>query len=219
VTAHAETTLAAYYAARAKEYERIYDKPERQSDLARLRELIPRYLSGRDVLEVACGTGYWTQFIAARAGSVTATDINAETLEIARTKAYPAGRVKIEQADVYRLPVRYDRFTGAFAGFWWSHLKHTERRSFIEVLHRALAPGAVVVALDNLYVPGSSTPIHHVDAEGNAFQQRPLDDGSQHLVLKNFPTEDELLADIDGLGNAAEYTALDYYWLLAYEVR
>jgi hypothetical protein len=117
------------------------------------------------------------------------------------------------------LPPRDDRFTGAFAGFWWSHLKRDERRSFIETLHRALAPGAVVVAMDNLYVPGSSTPIHHVDAERNSFQQRRLDDGSTHLVLKNFPTEDELLADIEGIGTAAEYTALDYYWLLKYEVR
>jgi demethylmenaquinone methyltransferase/2-methoxy-6-polyprenyl-1,4-benzoquinol methylase len=75
------------------------------------------------------------------------------------------------------------------------------------------------VALDNLYVSGSSTPIHHTDAEGNAFQQRRLGDGSLHLVLKNFPTEDELLADIQGLAEAAEYTALDYYWLLKYEVR
>ena len=219
MSAHADAELAAYYAARAKEYERIYDKPERQSDLARLRKLIPQYLAGRDVLEIACGTGYWTQFIAPLARALTATDINTETLEIARTKLYPPGRVRIEQADVYQLPPRQDCFTGAFAGFWWSHLKSDERRSFIDILHRALAPGAIVVAMDNLYVPGSSTPIHHVDAEGNSFQQRRLDDGSTHLVLKNFPTEEELLADIEGIGEPAEYTALDYYWLLKYEVR
>lgn len=219
MTAHADAELTAYYAARANEYERIYAKPERQSDLARLRKLIPEYLANRDVLEIACGTGYWTQFIAPLTRSVTATDINEETLEIARTKAYPPGRVKIEQADIYRLPPTYDRFTGAFAGFWWSHMKRAECRSFVETLHRALAPGAVVVVLDNLYVPGSSTPIHHVDAEGNAFQQRPLDDGSVHLVLKNFPTREELLADIDGLAVAAEYSALDYYWVLKYEVK
>jgi demethylmenaquinone methyltransferase/2-methoxy-6-polyprenyl-1,4-benzoquinol methylase len=219
VIAHADAELTAYYAARATEYERIYVKPERQADLARLRKTIPQYLADRDVLEVACGTGYWTQFIAPLARSVTATDINPETLEIARTKSYPPGRVKIEQADVYRLPADERRFTGAFAGFWWSHLKHRERRSFVEVLHRALAPGAVVVALDNLYVAGSSTPVHHVDAEGNSFQERRLDDGSLHLVLKNFPTKDELLDDIEGLGDAADYTALDYYWLLKYEVR
>ena len=44
---------AAYYAARAQEYDRIYSKPERQADLARLQELIPSYFVDRSVLEIA----------------------------------------------------------------------------------------------------------------------------------------------------------------------
>ena len=46
-------TLAAYYAARAREYERIYDRPERQADLARMKDLVPSYFTGRDVLELS----------------------------------------------------------------------------------------------------------------------------------------------------------------------
>ena len=210
--------LAAYYAARASEYERIYDKPERQADLARLRTLIPAYFSGRDVLEIACGTGYWTQFIAPVARRVTAIDINPETLEIARSKGMPADRVAFEVSDVEHLPPRYRGYTGAFAGFWWSHLLKADRRAFVDSLHRALAPGAVVVVLDNRYVEGSSTPISHVDAEGNSFQRRSLADGTEHVVLKNFPTEAELIADVKGAGTAFEYTALDYYWVFKYEV-
>jgi len=210
--------LTTYYAARANEYERIYYKPERQTDLARLRELIPAYFAGRSVLEIACGTGYWTQFIAQRALKVTATDINPETLAVARAKDIPAGRVEFAVADIHYLPPDYGGFTGAYAGFWWSHMRRADCRSFVESLHRALVPGAVVVFLENRYVEGSSTPIAHVDAEGNSFQRRRLDDGSEHVVLKNFPTEAELNADIRGLGTAVEYTALDYYWLLKYEV-
>ena len=86
MSVEADSDLTSYYAARAQEYESIYDKPERQADLATLRALVPDYFVGRDVLEVACGTGYWTQFIARRAATMTATDINAETLAIARTK-------------------------------------------------------------------------------------------------------------------------------------
>ena len=93
-----DTELTIYYAARANEYERIYYKPERQTDLARLRELIPAYFAGRRVLEIACGTGYWTQFIAQRALKVTATDINPETLAVARAKDIPAGRVEFGRA-------------------------------------------------------------------------------------------------------------------------
>ena len=210
--------LTVYSAARAAEYERIYDKPERQDDLQRLRALIPAYFAGRSVLEIACGTGYWTQFIAPLASSVTALDINEETLAIAREKPLSPDRVCFETADVHALHPRYQGYGGAFAGFWWSHLKRGERRGFVETLHRALAPGAVVVLLDNRYVEGSSTPIAHTDAEGNTYQQRSLADGTKHVVLKNFPAEAELLADVGDSGTNRQYTALDYYWLLKYMV-
>jgi demethylmenaquinone methyltransferase/2-methoxy-6-polyprenyl-1,4-benzoquinol methylase len=64
--------MEAYYARRAAEYEKIYDKPERQTDLARLRSEIPAMFTGERVLEIACGTGYWTPLIAAQAESVMA---------------------------------------------------------------------------------------------------------------------------------------------------
>ena len=68
-----------YYAARAREYERIYHKPERQADLARLREAVPAPFTNRTVLEVACGTGYWTQHMARTARSICAThQVNTE---------------------------------------------------------------------------------------------------------------------------------------------
>jgi demethylmenaquinone methyltransferase/2-methoxy-6-polyprenyl-1,4-benzoquinol methylase len=208
--------LSAYYAARAAEYERIYDKPERQADLQRLRTLVRACFAGRNVLEIACGTGYWTQFIAPAADSVTALDINPETLAIAREKPLLHDRVRFETADVHALYPRYHGYSGAFAGFWWSHLKRSERVVFLDTLHRALAPGAVVMLLDNCYVEGSSTPISHTDAEGNTYQQRTLADGTRHVVLKNFPAESGLLADVARRGANAEYIALDYFWALKY---
>jgi SAM-dependent methyltransferase len=218
MTKPADTDLSRYYAARAREYEGIYDKPERQADLTRLKRLLPGYFVGAEVLEIACGTGYWTQFIAPVARKVTATDVNPETLEIARAKPFPPDRVIFEVADVNALPPGYRNFTAAFAGFWWSHLPRAGRRAFMESLHETLARGAIVVVLDNRYVEGSSTPISHVDADGNSYQRRRLADGSEHTVLKNFPTEAELVSDIGGNGTAIQYTALDYYWLLKYEL-
>jgi demethylmenaquinone methyltransferase/2-methoxy-6-polyprenyl-1,4-benzoquinol methylase len=215
---HADPQLAEYYAARAAEYERIYDKPERQAELQRLRALIPAYFAGRLVLEIACGTGYWTQYIAPAALGVTALDINPETLAIARTKPLPPDRVRFETADVHALYPRHRGYSGAFAGFWWSHLKSDERRVFFDTLHRALAPGAVVVLLDNLYVEGSSTPISRIDADGNTYQQRSLDDGTRHEVLKNFPVAEDLQADARARGRDVEYLKLDYYWVLKYVV-
>ncbi|HXN16613.1 MAG TPA: class I SAM-dependent methyltransferase, partial [Usitatibacter sp.] len=59
--------LEQYYAKRASQYEQVYEKPERQHELEWLRGRIPELFRNRTVLEVACGTGYWTQFIARKA--------------------------------------------------------------------------------------------------------------------------------------------------------
>jgi ubiquinone/menaquinone biosynthesis C-methylase UbiE len=62
--------LQTYYSRRAREYELIYEKPERQSDLAQLKRILRSLLASQTVLELACGTGYWTQVIAEKAKSV-----------------------------------------------------------------------------------------------------------------------------------------------------
>src|SRR3954470_17669415 len=112
-----------YYSKRAAEYERIYDKPERQHELEWLRRRVPELLAGRTVLEVACGTGYWTQFIARKAKKVNACDINDSVLEIAADKPIPKQRVTFFKADAVTLEGVPSGCDGAFAGFWWSHVK------------------------------------------------------------------------------------------------
>jgi len=80
------TQITGYYRHRAAEYDAIYAKPERQDDLARLRELLPRLVAGGNVLEIAAGTGYWTRVLSSSAAAITATDINTETLDVARAR-------------------------------------------------------------------------------------------------------------------------------------
>ena len=121
---YADPAMKDYYAARAREYERIYAKPERQADLRRLEDRIPELLTGRRVLEVACGTGYWTKHIARTARSIFATDLTEETLEVARSKDLPREKVRYATADAFALPAHEGPFDGAYAGFWWSHLRH-----------------------------------------------------------------------------------------------
>jgi len=208
-------SLETYYAQRAAEYEKIYAKPERQADLARMRSDIPALFEGERVLEIACGTGYWTPLIAARAESVVALDYNEETLAIARTKAYPKANVRFVRADAYELPEWPEKFSAAYAGFWWSHVPLGRLDRFLRGLHQRLAPGAVVAFMDNRYVGGSSTPLSRRDAEGNTYQTRRLADGSSHEVLKNFPTARELR---ERLGAQALITEYEYYWVASYRI-
>jgi demethylmenaquinone methyltransferase/2-methoxy-6-polyprenyl-1,4-benzoquinol methylase len=79
-----------YYADRAPEYDSIYAKPERQADLRLIERWLPEVFRGRRVLEIACGTGYWTQFIAPVATGVVAIDSARETIDIARGASRPA---------------------------------------------------------------------------------------------------------------------------------
>jgi demethylmenaquinone methyltransferase/2-methoxy-6-polyprenyl-1,4-benzoquinol methylase len=211
-------TLEAYYARRATEYEKIFQKPERQADLARLRTDIPALFKGERVLEIACGTGYWTPLIAAQAESVLALDYNEETLAIARGKKYAKANVRFEQGDAYALPDWGRQFSACYAGFWWSHVPLARLDAFLEGLHRRLEAGSRVAFMDNLYVEGSSTPISRRDPDANTYQQRSLADGSSHEVLKNFPTAAEMAARLGRYGSELRFTSYQYYWVATYRI-
>lgn len=211
--------LETYYAKRAREYEQVYDKPERQRELAWLRERIPKLFRGRTVLEVACGTGYWTQYIAPAAKHVYASDINEPVLEIAREKALPPGKVTFVKGDALTLEGAPKGCDAAFAGFWWSHVKKSELALFVKELSLKLEPGAIVGILDNNFAEGSSTPISRRDAEGNTYQTRTLRSGETQEVLKNFPSSLELAEAVRPIAREATLESLTYYWLLRFTLK
>jgi SAM-dependent methyltransferase len=212
-------SMREYYARRAAYYERVYFKPERQADLRAMEAWLGTPFAGREVLEIACGTGWWTPHGARQAASWLATDLNPETLALARAKPLP-DCVRLAEVDAYTLaglePAQ--RFSGAFAGCWWSHVPLARLAPWLEQLHERLDSGARVVFLDNAYVPASSTPLSRRDAEGNTYQQRTLDDGSVHEVLKNFPTRDEALAQLGSRARDAAWIAHKHYWVLSYRL-
>jgi demethylmenaquinone methyltransferase/2-methoxy-6-polyprenyl-1,4-benzoquinol methylase len=210
--------MQSYYAARANEYDRVYLKPERQSDLRQIEQWLPSALAAATVLEVACGTGYWTQFIAPVASAVVALDSSPETVQIAKQRVM-AINTEFHIGDAYALPRFAHSFNAAFAGFWFSHVPLERQREFLFRLNSALAPGARVVLLDNLFVAGSSSAVSERDAKGNTYQSRSLSDGSIHRVLKNFPSDAQLHELVQaGLGEFPVYRSWQYYWAFEYRV-
>jgi demethylmenaquinone methyltransferase/2-methoxy-6-polyprenyl-1,4-benzoquinol methylase len=117
------------------------------------------------------------------------------------------------------LPKFSSAFDAGLLAFWWSHIPKARLRSFLSNLHRAFAPGATIVFIDNVYVEGSSTPIARTDADGNTYQIRKLDDASTHEVLKNFPTEKELRFALEESAATMQIEWLKYYWILSNAVR
>lgn len=200
-----------YYALRAPEYEAIYHKPERQPELTDLRDWLAAQVRGRRVLEVACGTGYWTAVAAASAASIAAYDINPATLEIARAKAL-GPRVSFAVGDAYApVPGDYDC---VLAGFWYSHVPKERIAGFVATLAAAARPGARLLLIDNAFAVGSSTPIARTDRQGNLYQRRQLADGSSHEVLKNFPDRAALHAALKPACTNITVDFLRYYWRL-----
>lgn len=116
-------------------------KPERQDDLREMERWLPAQLSGRRVLELACGTGYWTQFIAAVAARIVAIDAAPETLEIARKRVHQS-EVSFLLGDAYRVSSAVGKFDAAMLGDGTVHrvLKNfpTERelRSLVDDIGR-----------------------------------------------------------------------------------
>ena len=212
------TQLSDYYRDRAAEYDAVYAKPERQDDLATLRGLLTRLAGGR-ILEIAAGTGYWTQVLSASAAAITATDINPETLDVARTRRYGPAPVTFQVADAYALEEVPGRFDMAFIGFFWSHILRGDLPRFLDGLRARLGPGAVVTVLDNCYVPGSSTPISRTTPGGDTFQRRTLSDGRGYEIVKNFPVRSQFTADVAAIAADVEWTGLRYFWLATFGLR
>ena len=210
--------MKTYYEERAPVYEAVYDYPERQEDLRFLEAYVSRKFTGLDVLEIAAGTGYWTQFIAQTARSVLATDVTHEVLEQLETRRLPA-IVTTRVVDAYRIADLTQSFDGGFAGLWLSHVPRQHLRDFIRGFHSRLSIGAPVVFIDNSSVQCKRLPITTEDEFGNTYQDRTLESGNTYKVLKNFPTEEELMEGVRDISSEHEFTMLDNFWLFTYTVR
>ena len=216
--------MVRYYAERAPEYDLSagYLSQEGEQQRLPIKTRYQQLFAGQKVLEIACGTGYWTEAIAEHAQSVLATDVNPTMLSIAQTRCARFNHVKFQQADAYSLAGVPGGFTAAFAVWWWSHIPKSRMRAFLTALHGKLVPGAKVLFVDQLryevsYLKGMAAD-RREDAEGNTIERRVLSDGRRFEIVKNFPSEDELIQALQGLGEEVVYVerAEERHWNLTY---
>ncbi len=171
---------ADYYRVRAREYDATA-----YGDLAAARTRIARIVAemrpAGSVLEIACGTGLWTEALAGFAERVTATDAAPQALAIARERV-AAANVTFEVADVFAWtpPQRFDVI---FFSAWLSHVPDARFEEFWQLLRGWLAPGGRVLFLDEhvderdkeRYLPGEDEIV-----------ERRLEDGRTYRIVKNF---------------------------------
>ena len=141
------------------------------------------------MLELACGPGFWTQFVSEvalvdRGDGLQRIDVGASAAErVPHT-------VSLRVADAYDLSSVPGTFDAAFAGDWFAHVPRSRVQAFLDGLHQHLMPGARVVFCDQL--PGAESLTGMRDVEGNHLQERTLPDGSRYRVIKHFLSDAEL---------------------------
>lgn len=166
----------AYYRAVAGEYHtHTLDVPGQQELLAAIRSWAP----AGDVLELACGTGLWTEWLLQNAASVTAVDAAPEMLTLARARVGPASTVRFVEADLFSWqPDR--RYDAVWFGFWISHVPEERFESFWQMVADALAPGGRVFFFDDDH----RTDEELIEGRDSPIVERRLHDGSRFRVIK-----------------------------------
>ena len=185
--------MVKYYRDRAKEYEEIYEwrDPNRQEEQDLMEKTLKEIFKGRHILDVGCGTGYWTQRISETAESIFGIDINEAVLEIARSKEYGCP-IEYRVMDSYNLTFD-EKFSGTLATFMLSHVLKEDIPGWLEHLHSVLEPGARVFIGDNTFIEGVGGKLQTKPNDPNMYKLRTLNDGSQHLIVKNYFTAKELV--------------------------
>lgn len=180
-----------YYAARAPVYDETagYKEPEGEALRLPIKTRYRNFFKDHTVLEIACGTGYWTPTIAQTAQSVLAVDINTALISQAKKRCRHLPNVKFEIADAYTLEGVPTGFSAAFGIWWWSHIPVEKIAFFLKALHSKLIPGAMVLFVDQLPYDGF---VRRQDPGGNTIEQRSLPDGRLFEIVKNFPSEQDI---------------------------
>jgi SAM-dependent methyltransferase len=209
-----------YYAERALVYDETAGYTDEAAEALRfpIKKRYRKLFTGHDVLEIACGSGYWTKVVGEVATSVLATDVNQLMLTNARKRCRHLSRVTFRLCDAYSLKGIPDHFTAAFAIWWWSHIPRSELKIFLATLHKRLVPGALVLFTDQLYYEG---PKRRTDADGNIIETRSLPDGRTFEVVKNFPTDKEIREALGEMADKIEYIERpeEKTWTVTYTTR
>jgi demethylmenaquinone methyltransferase/2-methoxy-6-polyprenyl-1,4-benzoquinol methylase len=180
--------MRAYYERRASEYDEWWlgtglfegrDRPGWSEEVRQLADLL-RSLPAARTLDVACGTGFLTRYLA---GEVVAID---QSEEMARIAGRRMPDVHVLRGDAVPLPFADSEFDRLITCNFYGHLLADERMAFLEEASRVSGQLIVVDAAKR----------DSVDAE--EWQERVLNDGSRHRVYKRFFAAQELVAEIGG---------------------
>lgn len=189
--------MARYYGDRAPEYDEWFARTGRYdggeaanaawfADVAAAFAAFDRVHFTGDVLELAPGTGIWTERLLRTVASLTAIDIAPEM--IAQNEArVGAGRVRYLLADLFAW--QPDRpYDGVCFCFWISHVPEEQLDAFLRTVAAALKPGGKLFFIDShpRIKPTQPSATQSPPEAGSQVLTRTLNDGRAYRIVKNF---------------------------------
>ena len=161
-TARLLADQAAYYRARAPEYDEWWqrsgrydrgddDRRDWQAQVEEVEAALGAFGATGDVLEIAGGTGWWTERLARTADRLTVVDASPETLALNRERV---GRADVAYvvADVFDWqPTR--RYDAVFFSFWLSHVPRERFGAFWRLVRACLTTDGRAFLVDNRESP------------------------------------------------------------------
>ena len=216
------TNPLAYYSLRAPVYDEIYlrNDPGRQDELSDISKDIANYFSSEmNILEIACGTGYWTQILSTQVNSIIALDGSFDSLQLARKKDYPFDNVTFVLADAFNLRFIKGKFDGIIFNFWISHIPRNRMEVFISEVHSLLKPGGIVYCADNNNLPEYGGELTTIAGEEDGYKKRVLTDGSEHLIVKNYYNEDQLKVVFKDYYKEYKFHSGKFFWRWWHRIR
>ena len=183
-----------YYRARAREYDESL--AEATDLLAPGKTLLLNLGKFDSILELACGTGIWTETLLQMGGRVIAMDAAPEMLEIARQKLGEE-RIQYQQADLFHWqPDR--QYDLVFFANWLSHVPPDGLDMFLSKVQRSVQPGGCMAMIDQHRPSASDRRI----AKDDIYATRPIQDGRQFTIVKAFYDSAYLQRKFEALGFA-----------------
>lgn len=212
----------AFYRARAPKYDEwwqrrgAYDRgveaaEEWDRQLDEVEEGLRAFSVRGDVLELAGGTGWWTERLARSADRLTVIDSSPEALELNRERT---GRADIEYTVADLFAWAPDRvYDVVFFSFWLSHVPRHRFNAFWSMVWSCLSPGGRVFLIDNRDDPlasGDDKDPYVLRYEPDRHLRR-LDDGRVFEVVKVMYEPEELETQLNALRWTAEIKATRWF--------
>lgn len=214
--------MKSYYDERAREYDEWFYRQGRYNrdpqsnarwfaEVAELVQALANAALTGDVLELAPGTGIWTEQLLRTATTITAVDASRAMLAINQARL-ASPRVSYLQADLFSW--RPERaYHAVFFGFWISHVPRERLDAFLAAVAAMLHPAGKVFFVDGRREPTSMAVDHRLPDPQSQTMVRKLNDGRSFEIVKNFYTPADLMARCARAGLAVEVRESATYFL------